>query len=74
MREHGEEFVLAPVRLQQPRLAVEELAMRDLQVVQQLDQRRADQDEERDVRQPAERVAPAEVILEQRRTEDRARQ
>ena len=65
VREHGQELVLAPVRLQQPRLAVEELAMRDLQVVQELDQRRADQDEERDVGQPAERVAPAEVVLEQ---------
>jgi hypothetical protein len=74
VREHGEEFVLAPVRLQQPRLAVEELAIGNLQVVQQLDQRCADEHEERDVRQPAERVAPAEVILEQRRTQDRAPQ
>ena len=48
--------------------------MRDLQVVQELDQRRADQDEERDVRQPAERVAPAEVVLEQPGTEHRARE
>jgi len=48
--------------------------MRDLQVVQQLDQRGADQDEEGDVRDPAERVAPAEVILKKQRTEHRAGQ
>ena len=74
VRQHREELVLAPVRLQQQRLAVEELAMRDLQAVQDLDQRRADEHEERDVGQPAERIAPAEVRLELHRAQDRAGQ
>ncbi|HKW82276.1 MAG TPA: hypothetical protein VJN68_00875, partial [Burkholderiaceae bacterium] len=74
VREHGQKLVLAPVRLQQARLAVEELAVRDLQVVQQLDQRRAHQDEECDVRDPAERIVPAEVFLEEQGAEHRAGQ
>ncbi len=74
VRKHREEFVLAPVGLQQPRLALQKLAMRDLQVMQELDERGTDQHEERDVRQPADRVAPGEVVVKQGRSDCRGRQ
>jgi hypothetical protein len=74
VRQHGEKLVLAPVRCQQQGLAVEELAMRDLQAVQELDQGRAHEHEERHVGEPADGIAPAEVGLELQGAQDRAGQ